>query len=60
MDALGHCLRASTFNCRQAIGEHRADNRHHLTIAVVGIGELATRDRGADIPFKGRTGFGRG
>lgn len=42
MDALRHRLSAGGFHRRQSIGEHGGQDGDHLTIAIIGFGELAS------------------
>ena len=49
MNAFADRLGASGFDRRQSIGEHGGENVDHLTIAVVGTGELAPHPRSKDL-----------
>ena len=58
MDAVGNCLGAGCFDGRQAVGQNGVEDVDHLSIAVVGAGELAphTFHRGWQHPvLEGRT-----
>lgn len=41
MDALAQRLLTGGFDGRESVAEHDSHDRHHLSIAVVGAGELA-------------------
>ena len=41
MDAFADRLRTGGLHRRQSVGEHRGEDGDHLTVAVIGAGELA-------------------
>ena len=41
MDTVVESFRTGRLDCRQPVGEHRGQDVDHLSIAVVGDGELA-------------------
>ena len=40
MDAFGYRLGAGGFDRRQSVGEHGGEDRDHMLIAIIGVGEL--------------------